>query len=87
MSSKLSQEYNKGMAKSEVSKEKTPEKVLRVLRNIHIGIGAVALAGAVVFPAGTVLLPIAAYEGVNALAHEGLRRVIASRRKPKLSTA
>jgi hypothetical protein len=58
------------------------ERGIRFLRDIHIGIGGVALAGAVIFPPiEAVAMPVAIYEGVNALAHEGLRRVVANRKK------
>jgi hypothetical protein len=58
------------------------ERALRFLRDIHIGIGGAALAGTVLFPPlEAVAMPVAVYEGLNALAHEGLRRVIKGRSK------
>ena len=67
------------MASGESGKENVAERGLRFLRDVHIGIGAVALTGAVIFPQLEVLSLVAGYEGVNALAHEGLRRAVKSR--------
>ncbi len=57
------------------------ERSLRFLRDVHIGLGGLALAGAVVFPQFAILPAVAAYEGVNALGHEGLRQVVKTRPK------
>jgi hypothetical protein len=58
--------------------------VIRFLRDVHIGIGGAALAGAIVFPPlEAVAMPLAIYEGANALVHEGLRRVVAARKENK----
>lgn len=55
------------------------ERGLRFLRDVHIAIGAVALAGAIVFTQIIALPLIAAYEGANAAIHEGLRQVVKNR--------
>jgi hypothetical protein len=75
------------MANEHSGKENVGERGIRFLRNIHIGIGAVALAGAVVFPQIEILPVIAAYEGGIALIHEGLRRVVRGRSRQKLKPA
>ena len=61
------------------------ERGLRFLRDVHIGLGAIALVGVVVFPQFELLSVVAVYEGINALAHEGLRQVIKTRpnRRPQ----
>ena len=84
-----SEGYNSSMANSgeQAGKENFGERSLRFLRNIHIAIGAVALAGAVVFPQIEILSVVAAYEGLNALVHEGLRKVIGNRSGRKLKPA
>jgi len=64
----------------EVKNENVAERGTRFLRNIHVAIGAVALAGAIIFPQVEVLSVIATYEGINALAHEGLHQAVKNRR-------
>jgi hypothetical protein len=60
----------------------TAERGIRFLRDVHIGIGGVALLGALLIPPlEAVAASLAIYEGVNALAHEGLRRIVAGRKK------
>jgi hypothetical protein len=56
-----------------MSSRNVAERGLRFLRDFHLGIGGMALAGTVVFPPLTV---VAAYEGINALGHEGLRQIV-----------
>jgi hypothetical protein len=83
----LPKEYNKYMASGEkAGKEGVFERGLGFLRNIHAAIGAVAL-GAEVVTGFVVFEAIAIYEGLNALAHEGLRRVVKNFRRPKLKPA
>ncbi|HSX35912.1 MAG TPA: hypothetical protein VLH84_03185 [Patescibacteria group bacterium] len=67
-------------AASETKKTNLPERGLRFLRNVHIALGTAALVGSVVFPP---LEVFAAYEGVNALAHEGLRQIVKPKSKSK----
>jgi hypothetical protein len=55
------------------------ERSLGTLRDIHIGIGAVALAGAVAFPEVAVFSVVFGYEALIAVAHEGLRRYVQDR--------
>lgn len=69
------------------AREGTAERVIRRLRNVHIAIGAVALAGAVAFPGIEIFPVIAGYEGVNTLAHEGLRRAVRKRPNHTLQSA
>ena len=57
------------------------ERSLRFLRNFHIALGGVALTGAVIFPGPALFPTVAAYEGVNALAHEELRKRVARKKK------
>ena len=71
----------------QAGRENIVERGVRALRNLHIAIGAVALAGALVFPAIEIFPVVAVYEGINALAHEGLRRVVRSRPKRNLQPA
>lgn len=66
-------------SKVEGAKGSGAERKLRFLRDVHLGIGAVALAGAVIFPQLKVLSVFAGYEGLNAAAHEGLRRAVKPR--------
>jgi cobalamin synthase len=64
---------------AETGKGSIAERSLRFLRDLHIGLGAIALAGAVVLPQFAIFSTVAAYEGINAAAHEGLRQTV----KPK----
>jgi hypothetical protein len=63
------------------AKSNAPERVLGGLRDLHlfIGAGALILAEVLVIPA---LVTVAAYEGLNALAHEGLRQAVKTRPRP-----
>jgi hypothetical protein len=72
------------MARSE--NEPVVERGLGFLRNVHLAIGAVAL-GAEVATGSVVFETVAIYEGLNALAHEGLKRFLKNRRsaKPQLA--
>lgn len=64
------------------------ERGLRFLRDFHLGLGAVALVGAAVFPPAAVVAgPFAVYEGVNAGVHELLRQAVRSRRRPDNQSA
>jgi hypothetical protein len=70
-------------------KEGIAERGLGFLRNVHAAIGAVAL-GAEVVTGYIVFEAIAIYEGLNALVHEGLKRVVKNFRgksAPKLKLA
>jgi hypothetical protein len=69
------------MANGETGKTNVAERSLRFLRNVHIGIGATALAGAVIFPQAAIFSAVAGYEGLNAAAHEGLRQAVKPRPK------
>jgi len=70
--------------KAETSKGSFAERSWRYLRNLHIGIGSVALAGVVVFPQAALLSGIAGIEGANVLVHEELRqRAARSKSKDK----
>ncbi len=62
------------------------EKGVGLLRDVHIAIGGVALAGAVLFPSIAILPVIASYEGLNALTHEGIRRTVRNRPNQKIQT-
>ncbi len=75
------------MASSEKAKKgNLAERGLLWLRNLHIGIGAVALAGAVVFPQIVVLPAVAAYEGASAVVHDELSKAAGGKRKSKSKT-
>jgi len=77
------------MAKKQeqAGKEGFAERGTRFLRNLHIAIGATALAGAVVFPQIGIFSSVAAFEGVNAVAHEEVRRAFKRRSKPQPKAA
>ena len=55
------------------------ERGLRFLRNVHLLLGAAALAGSLIFTEFVALPAIAAYEFINAGVHELARQAIKSR--------
>jgi hypothetical protein len=73
-------------SREQAGKENLAERTLGFLRNVHAAIGAVAL-GAEVVTGYIVFETVAIYEGLNALAHEGLKRLIKNRRTHKLQSA
>jgi hypothetical protein len=68
------------MATGIQSREGIAESGLRITRNFSIATGAIALAGAVVFPTAETFTRLFSYSAVFALATGGLHQVIKGNR-------